>query len=165
MTIQVHPFKALIHKDSEVLILGTFPSLKSFDNDFYYSHPKNQFWGILSDIFNEVAVTQVERKQLLKNNKIALWDIVKSCERKNSSDSNLKNVKVHDLNLLIEDYKNIKAILFTGKKSLYFYEKYHKSMDKIIEYLPSPSPAYASLSKEEKTKIYKSVFEKIGILK
>jgi hypoxanthine-DNA glycosylase len=157
-----HPFKPLIEKDSRILILGTFPSLKSFENNFYYSHPKNQFWPILSNIFNVNANTQSQRIELLKNEKIALWDIVKSCERKNSSDSNLKNVEVHDLNDLIKNYPNIKAILFTSKKALYFYQKYHKKINNIIiNYLPSPSTAYASMTQIEKAEIYRNILNSI----
>ncbi len=151
-----HPFSPVIFDDSEFLILGTFPSIKSFENDFYYSHPKNQFWKILFTVFDEYAIDKNDKINFLKKHKIALWDIVESCERKNSSDANLKNIKVHDLKELKERYKKIKTIAFTGKKALYFYEKYHIELDDInICYLPSPSPAYAVMGISEKTEIYK----------
>jgi len=152
-----HPFKAIINNDSVILILGTFPSIKSFENNFYYSHPKNQFWSILSTIFNEILITEKERINFLKKYKIALWDIVESCNRENSSDSNLKEVKVHDLSKLIKTYKNIKVIAFTSKKALYFYEKYHEKINIPVVYLPSPSPAYAAMKIEDKIEAYRDI--------
>lgn len=152
-----HPFEPIINDDSEILILGTFPSIKSFENEFYYSNPKNQFWSILSEIFNENLNTKEARISFLKKYKIALWDIVESCERKNSSDSNLKDVKVHDLEKLTKKYKKIKKIMFTSKKALYFYEKKHKKLNIEVFYLPSPSPAYAAIKKEDKIEIYRDI--------
>ena len=75
----IHPFKPVVFEDSKILILGTFPSIKSFENNFYYSHPKNQFWDILANIFNEKKPKTIKEKiAFLKKYKIALWDSI--CE-------------------------------------------------------------------------------------
>ena len=161
---EFHPFAPVIFENSTVLILGTFPSIKSFENNFYYSNPKNQFWPILSDIFKTSLKTLEDKIEFLKKHQIALWDIVKSCERKNSSDNNLKNVEVNDLDKLLKKYPKIKYLLFTGKKSMYFYNKYHQKLNLEIYYLPSPSPAYASITIKDKIKIYEKIFKETQII-
>jgi hypoxanthine-DNA glycosylase len=155
-----HPFKPIIYENSQILILGTFPSIKSFKNNFYYSNPKNQFWKIMSEIFNENFNSENEKIDFLKRKKIALWDIVKSCERKNSSDSNLKNIKPNDIPNLIKTYKNIKLLAFTSKKAVHLYKKFYPDLNIETIYLPSPSPAYASMNLNEKIKIYKKILKK-----
>ena len=104
MTHFNHPFKPFVNQNSKFLILGTFPSIKSFENNFYYAHPKNQFWKLLSSIFNVNIPNTIEDKKIfLEKYNIALWDIVKSCKRKNSLDSNLKDIKVNDIEKLLKE--------------------------------------------------------------
>ncbi len=153
-----HPFFAFIDKNSTVLILGTFPSIKSFEENFYYGHPKNQFWRLLSSVFDEVEPKSTDEKKIfLKKHNIALWDVVKSCERKNSLDSNLKNIVPNDLKTLLKKYPNIKKLYFTSKTALKVYEKYFKDIDIPYFYLDSPSPAYAKKSFEEKLKSWRKI--------
>lgn len=97
MHLATHPLEPIINKDSVILILGSFPSLKSFEQMFYYGHPKKPIWRLLSEIYGAKANTKVEKIELLKSAKIALWDVVASCERSNSADSNLKNIKPNDI--------------------------------------------------------------------
>jgi hypoxanthine-DNA glycosylase len=148
-----HPFEPIIFDDSRVLILGTFPSIDSFKNEFYYGHKRNQFWKILSNIYN-IELNSVEDKlRLLKDKKIALWDMVKSCSRKNSLDSNLKDIEVNDIESLIDRYNSLDTILFTGKKAESLYKKHFSHLEINTQVLPSPSPAYASMKMIEKESI------------
>ncbi len=149
----IHPFEPIIDENSKVLILGTFPSLDSFFNNFYYAHKKNQFWKIMEELFDLELKRVDEKKQFLKEKKIALWDMIKSCKRKNSSDTNLKDIEVNDIKALLKKYPNIKFIAFTSKKAQSLYEKNFDLGIPTI-YLPSPSPAYASMKFSEKVKKY-----------
>ena len=153
--MQEHPFKPIIFKNSKTLILGTFPSIKSFDNSFYYSHPKNQFWKILSLISGYPVNNKDQKIWLLKELNLALWDIVKSCNRVNSSDNNLKDITPNDIKSLLKEYPNIKEIAFTSKLAQKIYNKHFSNLEIDTFYLPSPSPAYAAMSLEDKSKIYK----------
>jgi len=157
-TPAIHPFDPIIDKNSKILILGSFPSLKSFENNFYYAHPRNQFWPILSAIFKKPANLLEERLELLKISNIALWDVIESCDRKNSADSNLKNSKPNDIKSLLKNYPNIEAILFTGRKAEQLFKKhFSKVINLPTSLLPSPSPAYAILSFEDKLKRWNDI--------
>jgi len=152
-----HPIEPIVFDDSEILILGSFPSLKSFENGFYYAHPKNQFWPILSEIYALPVATREQKIELLKKSKIALWDVIASCERKNSSDANLKNVAPNDIESLLSTHPHIKRIFFTGFSAAKFYRKYFGHLNLQTALLPSPSPAYASMKFEEKLLVWKSI--------
>ena len=154
-----HNLEPIFNEDSKVLILGSFPSVKSRENNFYYAHPQNQFFKILEVIFNEKIN---DKKEFLLNHHIALWDVIKSCEIKGSSDSSIKNVKVNNVKYLI-DNSNIKVIFTTGKKSYNLYNKY--LFDKIhinAIYLPSTSPINKSMSIEEKINKYKIILKYVN---
>ena len=154
---QEHPFKPIVFKSSKTLILGSFPSLKSFENSFYYAHPKNQFWKILSLISGYPANLKDQRVWLLKQCRLALWDIVKSCKRETSADSNLKDIVPNDIEALLKEYPNIEQIAFTSRLSEKIYKKHFSHLDIKTFYLPSPSPAYASMTLEQKAKRYKEL--------
>ena len=146
-----HPFAPIIDQNSKILILGSFPSIKSFENSFYYSHPKNQFWRLLARVLNENEPKSVEEKvAFLQRHHIALWDMVKSCKRENSLDTSLKNIQVNDIAALLKEYPNIKAVFFTGRKAESLYKKYFSNLPYPFFYLPSPSPAMQKMSFEEK---------------
>ena len=150
-----HPFKPIIFNDTQVLILGTFPSIKSFENSFYYAHPRNQFWKILSDITGYPTLIKEQKIWLLKQMKWGLWDIVASCSRENSLDSSLKDIKVNDIDKLLDTYPTIQKIAFTSKKANALYKKAFPLLDIPTIYLPSPSPAYCAMSYEAKKDEYK----------
>jgi hypoxanthine-DNA glycosylase len=140
--------------------LGSFPSIASFEQSFYYAHPRNAFWPIMESIF-EVKLQSNEAKKLFCLKKgIGLWDVIASCERSNSSDTNLKNCIPNDFVQLLKEYPNIQAIAFTGKKSHDLFMKFYKdvSVEKVL--LPSTSPAHASMRKAEKEKIYKDFLDR-----
>lgn len=144
---QTHTFEPVFNKDSKILILGTFPSVKSRENNFYYGHPQNRFWRVLSEILQEETPTDIEtKKQMLLRNHIAIWDVIKSCEISNSADSTIKSVVPNDLNEILLN-SNVKAIYANGKTAEKLYNQYLKKQTKIdIISLPSTSPANAAFN-------------------
>ncbi len=158
--MQIHPFKPIVFNDTDTLILGTFPSLKSFENSFYYAHPRNQFWKLLSQITGYPVNNRDQKIWLLKAHHWGVWDMVASCSRHNSADSNLRGITVNDIPSLLEQYPSIKRILFTAKKAEALFEKHFGSLEIARDYLPSPSPAYAAMRFEQKAAIYR---EKLGM--
>ena len=162
--ILTHPFEPIIDKNSKILILGTFPSIKSFENSFYYSHPKNQFWDILAIIFNDKKPETIEeKKEFLKKHKIALWDSICECKRKhgNSRDDNLEILKPCDIEKLLKKYPNIKKIAVTSRTGEKVLKKYFKNSPfEILKnpiYLPSPSPLNARMKIDKKAEIWKKL--------
>lgn len=107
-------FLPFFDENSEILILGSFPSVISRETNFYYGNKQNRFWKILSEAFGEPAPETIGEKQaLLKNHKIALWDVVTECEITGSLDSTIKNYKVADLRQVL-DNANVKTIILNG---------------------------------------------------
>jgi hypoxanthine-DNA glycosylase len=150
-----HPFKPIVFKDSEILILGSFPSIKSFENNFYYAHPRNQFWKILEGVTTYPVNNRDQKLWLLKECRFALWDMIKACSRDNSLDSSLEDEDVNDIAAFLEENPNIKKLAFTGKKAQALFETHFSHLEIERVYLPSPSAAYAKMNIEEKIKIYK----------
>ncbi|SFZ98341.1 G:T/U mismatch-specific uracil/thymine DNA-glycosylase [hydrothermal vent metagenome] len=150
-----HPFKPIVFKDSETLILGSFPSIKSFKNNFYYAHPSNQFWKILEAITLYPINNRDQKIWLLKEAKFALWDMIKTCNRKNSLDSSLEDEEVNDLPSFLDEHPSITKVAFTGKKAQALFEINFSYIDIEKVYLPSPSAAYAKMSIDKKIEIYK----------
>ncbi len=115
-----HPLPPIVDESSQILILGSFPSLKSFEEMFYYAHPKNQFWRLLGDIYGVCVNTKEEKIRLLRNSKIALWDVVAACERVNSSDSNLKIQSQTRYRIYLGDSRiSKKCFLPDGRQSVF----------------------------------------------
>jgi len=149
-----HEFPPLFDKNSQILILGTIPSIKSREQQFYYMHPQNRFWKILEIIFQE---TIKDKKTFCLQHKIALWDTISSCEIKSSSDASIKNVIPNDLSIILSN-SPIKAIFTTGKKAHEIYQKYLLPKYHFEDiYLPSPSPANAAWSLEALVKEYQII--------
>ena len=158
-----HPFEPIVFRDSKVLILGSFPSIESFEKSFYYAHPRNQFWRILEAITGYPINNKDQKIWLLKESHIALWDMVKSCTRDNSLDSSLEDIEINDIASLLQEYDSIELIAFTGRKAQTLYKMHFDYLDIPTVYLPSPSSAYAKMSFEDKLKVYKEVLLK-GVL-
>jgi len=149
-----HPFKPIIFKDTKTLVLGSFPSIQSVKNDFYYAHPRNQFWKILSAITEYPINNRDQKIWLLKEAKLGLWDMIASCSRENSLDSSLEDEVVNDIPALLEQYPSITKVAFTGRKAEALYKLHFSHLEIETVYLPSPSAAYAKMKFEEKVKIY-----------
>lgn len=158
----IHPFKPIFDKESKVLILGSFPSPKSREIGFYYGHPKNRFWKILSKVFEEpIPLTIKERTNFVLKHHIALWDVIKSCNIKGASDSSISNVVVNDMNMVLEQTK-IQYIVTTGKKADALYQKYCFERTKIKSIcLPSTSPANCAVKEETLVEQYQKIKEMI----
>ncbi len=157
MSIFFHPLSPIVFEESDTLILGSFPSIKSFEQEFYYAHPKNQFWPLLSAVYDKKAVAKDEKIELLEYAKIALWDVIASCERQNSSDTNLKNISPNNIEELFVKYPNIKRILFTGRTAQKLYSVYFAHISLPVALLPSPSPAYAAMSFDDKLFVWQRI--------
>lgn len=142
-----HEFEPVFDQDSKVLILGTFPSVKSRENQFYYGHPQNRFWKVMARLTKEaVPVTIEEKKKLLLRHGIAIWDVISSCEIKGSSDSSIRNVVPADLSRILE-HCDIHCIYANGGTAKKLYDKYSKEKTgREIIGLPSKSPANAAYS-------------------
>lgn len=150
-----HELPPIYEKDSEILILGSIPSVKSREVGFYYGHPQNRFWKILAILFNEkFPITTDEKITFLKKHKIALWDVLASCTITKSSDASIKNIKTNDINDIIQR-SNIKVIFTTGKKAYDIYQKMIFPKTNIeARYLPSSSAANATYSLNQLVKEY-----------
>ncbi len=144
-----HEFAPVYDQASRVLILGTFPSVKSREQNFYYGHPQNRFWKVIAELCGSpLPVTIEEKKTLLLTNGIAVWDVIASCEIQGSSDSSIRNVVPNDIGGLIRKSR-ISQIYANGDKAYQLYQKYCREtagMDAIR--LPSTSPANAAWSPE-----------------
>ena len=152
-----HTLKPFYDSESTILILGSMPSVKSRVDNFYYAHPQNRFWHILSLIYNIPLDNLDSKVAFLHMYHIALWDTISSCEITGSSDSSIKDIEVNDISDLLSK-TNIKKIYCTGKTSYNIYNKYiyPKTNMKAI-YLPSPSPANAQLNLNKLVEIYKII--------
>ncbi len=139
----IHPWPPVFDRDCRILILGTIPSPQSRKNNFYYGHPQNRFWQLLSDILEqkEPPHTIAEKKDFLLQRHIALWDVLKSCDITGASDNSIKNAVANDFRPLLAAAP-IKAIFTTGKMAYNLYEKLCLPQTKLAAYyLPSTSPA------------------------
>lgn len=142
-----HPFKALYDKDSKILILGSFPSVKSREQKFFYGHKQNRFWFVTAKIFEcDIPQTVEDKKAFLHKNKIALWDVIGECDITGSSDSSIKNVKANDLSKILKT-ADINKIFVNGKTAFKYYNMYIKdTIGKDAICLPSTSAANAAWS-------------------
>ena len=154
----VHPIAPVFDKDSKVLILGSFPSVKSREEGFFYGHPQNRFWKVTSRVFGEeLPVTIDEKKAFLIRNHIAVWDVIGSCEIEGSSDSSIRNVTVNDLSVILGT-ADIRSIFLNGKKAEQYYKKYiFPALNRDAVCLPSTSPANAAWSLDKLTNAWKVI--------
>lgn len=155
-----HTLKPIYNKNSKILILGSIPSIKSRENNFYYAHKQNRFWNVLNILFKTDLKTNEEKIEFLLTKNIALFDVIKECDINGSSDSSIKNIKVNDLEYIINN-SNIKYIFLTGKTAYNLYKKYFNNLNIDYYYLPSPSSANATYSREKLVDEYKIIKEKL----
>ncbi len=153
----IHPIPPLYDKDSNILILGSFPSVKSREQQFFYGHPQNRFWKVMAGVFEDrVPDTIPEKKEFLKKHHIALWDVIASCDIKGSSDSSIENVKPNNLSAILKEAK-IQKIIVNGKTAEKYYKKYIEPGIGIKAVcLPSTSPANAAWNLERLTREWRA---------
>ena len=161
MSDKIHGFKPIFAADSRLLILGSFPSVKSRKADFYYGNPQNRFWKTVCGFFGEPVPADVAgKKQFLRRRKIALWDIVMSCEIVGSSDASIREEDLADVASLVAG-SAIEAVFCNGKTA-YAMLMRRPSPGVRVECLPSTSPANPRFSAEVWEQALRSVFgEKI----
>ncbi|MBQ6478866.1 MAG: DNA-deoxyinosine glycosylase [Erysipelotrichaceae bacterium] len=147
--MEYHQIEPVYNENSKILILGSFPSVKSRETGFFYGHPQNRFWKTIAAVCEErVPVTISEKKEMLLRNGIALWDVVASCEIEGSADASIRNVKANDIKKLI-GRTSISRIYVNGKTAMKLYRKYlEKPLNREAVLLPSTSPANATCSLE-----------------
>lgn len=146
----IHEIPPIYDENSKILILGSFPSVKSRESQFFYGHPQNRFWKVLAQIFHqEVPVTIEEKKKLLLENHVAVWDVIASCNIEGSSDSSIKDVIPNDLSCIL-NVADIQQIYCNGGTSHRLYEKYCEPvLGRTAIKLPSTSPANAAYRLEK----------------
>ena len=154
----IHPIAPVYDKNSRILILGSFPSVKSREEMFFYGHPQNRFWYVTSAVFGaETPKTTEEKREFLLANGIALWDVLASCEIEGSADGTIKNAVPNDLSLIFAEAK-IEKIFVNGKTAEKYYNKYlKKALGREARCLPSTSPANAAWSVERLSKEWSAI--------
>lgn len=155
-----HPFMPVYRKESEVLILGSLPSVESVKRGFYYMHPENRFWKVLSKIYEEDAyrMSVEEKINFILKHRLALYDVIYSCTIRNSSDASISHPICTNISGLIQKM-NLKKILLNGKKAYQIFIKQYPELMNFAVCLPSTSSANARVSLEELTRIWKEALE------
>lgn len=154
----IHPFPPLYDENSKILILGSFPSVKSREQRFFYGHPQNRFWRVLAAIFDQPTPATIEEKRsfLLQNN-VALWDVIASCEITGSSDSSIRNAVPNNIAPILAGSR-VQRIFVNGGTAKRLYDKYLLSATGIeATVLPSTSPANAAWSLERLIEAWKVI--------
>lgn len=159
----VHEFEPVWNEQSRVLILGTMPSPKSREQGFYYGHPRNRFWPVLSQILGEECPGTAEgRRGMALRHGIAVWDVLASCEIRGADDTSIRNPQPNDMGIIL-DHAPIQAVFTTGTKAWSLYRKYcmaETGMEPIL--LPSTSPANCRISTEELVRAYARILDYLG---
>lgn len=152
-----HTIQPVFDENSKILILGSFPSVKSREEGFFYGHPQNRFWRVVAAICKtDVPKTVDEKKQFLLDHHIAVWDVIQSCDIVGSSDSSIKNVVANDLHVIL-DKAPICKIFVNGKKAEQLYKRYiEPELGREAVCLPSTSPANAAWNLERLIEVWGS---------
>ena len=148
MSVIKHGFEPVYNGQSKLLILGSFPSVKSRETEFYYGNKQNRFWTTICGFFGEEIPPSIEgKKDFLLRRKIALWDVVSECEIVGSQDSTIKNFKVADIKKLLQN-SQISFIILNGTKAYEIFTRYFADVETPYIKLPSTSPANTRFTKE-----------------
>ena len=139
----IKSFPPIINSRSKVLILGSMPGIRSLQAQEYYAHPQNQFWKIMASLLgHSLPLTYAQKKRMLLQNNIALWDVIASCARRGSLDSNIRHVQINDFEGLFQKQSSLKAVFCNGNTALRLFKKYCADQNLPVFLLPSTSPAY-----------------------
>ncbi len=157
-----HPFGPLYDASSRILILGSFPSVKSREQNFFYGHPQNRFWRVVSELLDEALPQTIpEKRKMLLSHHIALWDTIASCTVTGSSDASIKDVVPNDLSKIL-DGADIRQIYCNGATSWSLYEKNIRPVTgRSAVKLPSTSPANAAWSLPRLKEVWKVILEEL----
>ncbi len=159
----VHEIEPVFDERSRVLVLGTIPSPKSREAGFFYGNPRNRFWQVLATLFDEPLAQSIdERRDLLLRHRIALWDVLASCEIDGASDASIRNAQPNDLSRIFRA-ADIRAVFATGAKAAKLYERFCASTYDIpCTALPSTSPANARASLDDLVEAYRALLPYLG---
>lgn len=157
-----HPFEPVYDQNSRLLILGSFPSVKSRELGFYYSHPRNRFWKLIADLTGAALPVSIDAKrELLLEAGIALWDVCGECEISASADASIKRVAINNLSPIFATAK-IEAVFTNGRTAHELYMKHLFPVWKISAvYLPSTSPANAAMNYDKLKSIWQNELYKL----
>jgi hypoxanthine-DNA glycosylase len=158
-------FQPIVNTDAKILILGSMPSEVSIQKQEYYGHPRNTFWPIMLAMFaekGERVYDYSQRKKILINNKVAVWDVLQSCHREGSLDAaiKMKSIRINNFSHFFSTFKSIQNVFFNGSKAETIFIKHvlptmQEQFDTIqYKKLPSTSPAYATISVKQKTEVW-----------
>ena len=154
----LHNIPPVFDENSRILILGSFPSVKSRKGEFFYHHPQNRFWRVLAAVSGEETPGTIpEKRAFLLEHGIALWDVIASCEITGSSDASIKNAVPNDLRRILKQ-ADIRQIFTNGQTAHRLYQKYLAGETRLPEIaLPSTSPANAAWSLERLTEAWRAI--------
>ena len=156
--MEIHNIPPVFDKDSRILILGSFPSVKSREAEFFYGHPQNRFWKVAAAVFGcAVPQTVPEKRKFLLKNHIAVWDVIARCDIENSADSTIRNAMPNDLGIILGK-ADIKEIFVNGRTAEKYYNKYILPLTgRPAVCLPSTSPANAAKSLDDLIESWKII--------
>ena len=165
-------FPPILPKAPHSLILGTMPGGKSLEKQQYYAHPQNQFWRFMGDIYGALpAFPYEQRVEILKENGVAVWDVLSSCTRIGSMDADIKNAVVNDFEKFYNDHPTIKLVVFDSLTAENYYLKQAlptlktpHALSLMYKRVPSPSPAYARMSYSQKLLMWTDVLKPRDLL-
>lgn len=151
----MHPISPVFDRESRILILGSFPSVKSREAGFFYGHPQNRFWKVLAAVYEDALPETIEEKRaFLLRHHVAVWDVIASCEITGSSDASIRDVTPNDLRVILAS-ADIQAIYVNGKTAYRYYQKYtQETIGREAVCLPSTSPANAAWSLERLVRVW-----------
>lgn len=155
---RIKGLEPFVFKDSEILILGSMPSVKSLDLGFYFMHKQNRMWPIIETIFNkDIGLSASDRQSAAKSLHLAFFDVIESCIRQGSLDSAIYDYKINDINTLLNEYQNIKRVIVSGSKAHTLFKRFIKIDREDVKcyFLPSTSPANAKYTLNTLCEIYK----------
>lgn len=162
---RIQSFAPFVDKRSKILILGTIPGPEALRRQEYYGFTGNHFWKIIFALFQvKDPLTYEEKKKLLRDHGIALWDVFHSCERKSALDSAIRNAKANDVPKLLKQYPNIQKIFLNSRTAEKLFQKnFSNSIVISTHYLPSTSPAHAALSLAKKIQAWSVILESLKV--
>ena len=153
----VHPFPPCIDERSRVLFLGSFPSPKSRENGFFYGHPQNRFWKVMAALFDApLPQSNEEKAAFAKLHRIALWDVLASCEITGAADSSIKNPVPNPIGELVQTH-DLRLVCTTGNKASALYDRFFGEIELPHWCLPSTSPANAGCSLSQLMETYREI--------
>lgn len=152
-------FDPIVAEHPYVMILGSMPSVTSLEKQEYYGFAHNRFWKIMHQVFDMPIDTYEQKKQMILNHHMILWDVIGECIREGSLDSKIRQEKVNDIDCLLKQYPQIQLIICNGKKSYELYKKHFSHIDIPCCYLPSTSNANRTIKEEQLFAQWKQVLE------